>query len=263
MSNAHIEQAQDILTAVGGVENVINVSRDTKRMTIQMNHAIPSTANEVKQIAGVKAIEENDEQFIIMFDENVEDIYKQLQLLIEKDKSQSDSENNNAKTQETKQTATIKVTTPILVKAPIAGRHILLKEVRDSIFREKMVGEGLAIKAHDMSKIISPFTGTVSMTVPTKHAIGIHSEEGVDLVIHIGVNTVKLNGEGFECLVNQDDYVNSGQPLLKFNQNYIEQQGYNSDVIVVISNSSDFGKVELTMNEIITTEDVIFKIFKN
>lgn len=139
----------------------------------------------------------------------------------------------------------------------------MLKEVRDSIFREEMVGEGLAIKAHDMSKIISPFTGTVSMTVPTKHAIGIHSEEGVDLVIHIGVNTVKLNGEGFECLVNQDDYVNSGQTLLKSDRNYIEEQGYNSDVIIVISNSADFGKVELTMNEIITTKDVIFKIFKN
>ncbi|UMT78383.1 PTS glucose transporter subunit IIA [Staphylococcus roterodami] len=263
MSNTHIEQAQDILTAVGGVENVVNVSRDTKRMTIHMNHAIPSTANEVKQIAGVKAVEEHDEQFIIMFDENVEDIYKQLQLLIEKDKSRADSKNNNKKTQKTKQGRNAKVTTPILVKAPIAGRRILLKEVRDSIFREEMVGEGLAIKAHDMSKIISPFTGTVSMTVPTKHAIGIHSEEGVDLVIHIGVNTVKLNGEGFECLVKQDDYVNSGQPLLKFDRDYIEQQGYNSDVIVVISNSSDYAKVELTMNEIITTEDVIFKIFKN
>lgn len=263
MSKKHIEQAQDIFTAVGGIENVVNVSRDTNRLTIQMNHAIPSTANEVKQIAGVKAVEEHDEQFIIMFKESVEDIYKQLQLLIEKDKSQAGSENDNTKTKETKQTSNTKVTTPILVKAPISGRRILLKEVRDSIFREEMVGEGLAIKAHDMSKIISPFTGTVSMTVPTKHAIGIHSEEGVDLVIHIGVNTVKLNGEGFECLVNQDDYVNSGQTLLKFDRNYIEEQGYNSDVIIVISNSADFGKVELTMNEIITTKDVIFKIFKN
>lgn len=64
-------------------------------------------------------------------------------------------------------------------------------------------------------------------------------------------------------LVKQNDRVEAGQTLLQFDQQYIQQQGYNADVIVVISNSADLGKVELTMNEIITTEDVIFKIFKN
>ncbi|WP_142379703.1 PTS sugar transporter subunit IIA, partial [Staphylococcus aureus] len=159
--------------------------------------------------------------------------------------------------------AQVKVTTPILVKAPIAGRRILLKEVRDSIFREKMVGEGLAIKAHEESKVIAPFNGLISMIVPTKHAVGIQSEDGVDIVIHIGVNTVDLEGKGFKCFVKQNDHVEAGQTLLQFDQQYIQQQGYNADVIVVISNSADLGKVELTMNEIITTEDVIFKIFKN
>ena len=154
------------------------------------------------------------------------------------------------------------MTTPILVKAPIAGRRILLKEVRDSIFREKMVGEGLAIKAHEESKVIAPFNGLISMIVPTKHAIGIRSEEGVDIVIHIGVNTVDLEGKGFKCFVKQNDRVEAGQTLLQFDQQYIQEQGYNSDVIVVISNSADLGKVELTMNEIITTEDVILKYLK-
>lgn len=64
-------------------------------------------------------------------------------------------------------------------------------------------------------------------------------------------------------LCKANDHVEAGQTLLQFDQQYIQQQGYNADVIVVISNSADLGKVELTMNEIITTEDVIFKIFKN
>ena len=63
--------------------------------------------------------------------------------------------------------------------------------------------------------------------------------------------------------LKQNDRVEAGQTLLQFDQQYIQEQGYNSDVIVVISNSADLGKVELTMNEIITTEDVIFKIFKS
>ena len=69
--------------------------------------------------------------------------------------------------------------------------------------------------------------------------------------------------KGSSAFVKQNDRVEAGQTLLQFDQQYIQQQGYNADVIVVISNSADLGKVELTMNEIITTEDVIFKIFKN
>lgn len=69
--------------------------------------------------------------------------------------------------------------------------------------------------------------------------------------------------KGSSAFVKQNDHVEAGQTLLQFDQQYIQQQGYNADVIVVISNSADLGKVELTMNEIITTEDVIFKIFKN
>ncbi len=230
MSNKYKEQAQDILTAVGGVENIVDATYDTKCITIHMQHTIPSTANEVKQIVDVTSVAENDTQLVIKLNGNVDEVYQQLQRL---------------------------------VKAPIAGRRILLKEVRDSIFREKMVGEGLAIKAHEESKVIAPFNGLISMIVPTKHAVGIQSEDGVDIVIHIGVNTVDLEGKGFKCFVKQNDHVEAGQTLLQFDQQYIQQQGYNADVIVVISNSADLGKVELTMNEIITTEDVIFKIFKN
>ncbi|MGT0243626.1 PTS glucose transporter subunit IIA [Staphylococcus aureus] len=86
----------------------------------------------------------------------------------------------------------------------------------------------------------------------------------MDIVIHIGVNTVDLEGKGFKCFVKQNHHVKKqGKRCCNSTQQYIQQQGYNADVIVVISNSADLGKVELTMNEIITTEDVIFKIFKN
>ncbi|MBR9007616.1 PTS glucose transporter subunit IIA [Staphylococcus aureus] len=228
-----------------------------------MQHTIPSTANEVKQIVDVTSVAENDTQLVIKLNGNVDEVYQQLQRLIKNANVEESENTDNIDTQETEQKAQAKVTTPILVKAPIAGRRILLKEVRDSIFREKMVGEGLAIKAHEEFKVIAPFSGKVSMIVPTKHAIGIRSEEGVDIVIHIGVNTVDLEGKGFKCFVKQNDRVEAGQTLLQFDQQYIQEQGYNSDVIVVISNSADLGKVELTMNEIITTEDVIFKIFKS
>lgn len=74
-----------------------------------------------------------------------------------------------------------------------------------------MVGEGLAIKAHEESKVIAPFNGLVSMIVPTKHAVGIQSEDGVDIVIHIGVNTVDLEGKGFKCFVKQTIMLKQGK----------------------------------------------------
>ncbi len=158
MSNKYKEQAQDILTAVGGVENIVDATYDTKCITIHMQHTIPSTANEVKGV-DVTSVAENDTQLVIKLNGNVDEVYQQLQRLI-KNANVEESENTTiliVKIQVIH--LKVKVTTPILVKAPIAGRRILLKEVRDSIFREKMVGEGLAIKAHEESKVIAPFNG--------------------------------------------------------------------------------------------------------
>ena len=104
-------------------------------MTIHMHHAIPSTANEVTQIDGVASVDENETQLVIVFNEEVKYVYQQLQLLMDDAKHQEDTNHDAVDTQETEQKA--QVTTPILVKAPIAGRRILLKEVRDSILERK------------------------------------------------------------------------------------------------------------------------------
>lgn len=79
MSNKYKDQAQDILTAVGGVENIVDVTYDTKGITIHMQHTIPSTANEVKQIVDVTSVAENDAQLVIKLNGNVDEVYQQLQ----------------------------------------------------------------------------------------------------------------------------------------------------------------------------------------
>ncbi len=113
MSNKYKDQAQDILIAVGGVENIVDVT----------------------------SVAENDVQLVIKLNGNVDEVYQQLQRLIKNTNVEKDANTDNINSQDTSYTPQVKVTTPILVKAPIAGRRILLKEVRDSIFREKMVGE--------------------------------------------------------------------------------------------------------------------------
>lgn len=127
MGNKYKDYAQDILTAVGGVENIVNVSYDTVRMTIHMHHAIPSTANEVTQIDGVASVDENETQLVIVFNEEVKYVYQQLQLLMDDAKHQEDTNHDAVDTQETEQKAQAKVTTPILVNQSLVVVFYLKK----------------------------------------------------------------------------------------------------------------------------------------
>lgn len=99
--------------------------------------------------------------------------------------------------------------------APIDGRLIELSHVPDAVFAGKIMGDGFAIEPAN-GEVISPVDGTVtSFMADTRHAVGITSTEGLEILIHIGIDTVQLAGEGFVGLVVQDDPVTAGQPLLK------------------------------------------------
>ncbi len=99
--------------------------------------------------------------------------------------------------------------------APIEGRLVALNHVPDNVFAEKIMGDGFAIDPDD-GEVISPVNGTVtSFMSDTRHAVGITAEDGLEILIHIGIDTVTLDGAGFVGLVCQDDPVRAGQPLLK------------------------------------------------
>ena len=99
--------------------------------------------------------------------------------------------------------------------APVAGRLVALANVPDSVFAQKMLGDGFAIDPTD-GEVVSPVNGTVtSFMADTRHAVGITAEDGTEMLIHIGIDSVKLGGEGFAGFVEQDDSVTAGQLLLK------------------------------------------------
>ena len=99
--------------------------------------------------------------------------------------------------------------------APVAGRLVALANVPDSVFAQKMLGDGFAIDPTD-GEVVSPVNGTVtSFMADTRHAVGITAEDGTEILIHIGIDSVKLGGEGFAGFVEQDDSVTAGQLLLK------------------------------------------------
>lgn len=116
---------------------------------------------------------------------------------------------------------------------PVKGQLLPISKSDDPAFASKALGEGAAINPQD-GTICAPCDGTVSLVFPTRHAVGITSEAGTELLIHAGIDTVKLDGQGFEALVEAGAKVKQGQPLLKMDVDFIRGQGYNPQVMLLL-----------------------------
>lgn len=147
------------------------------------------------------------------------------------------------------------------VYAPLNGLIVPLSEVDDPIFSEGMMGKGLAIQPENY-EIKAPIDGTISMVAVSKHAIGITSSNGVELLIHVGLDTVKLNGKGFYLLVSENEKVKVGQPILKFDASYIKEQGYDIITPVLITNSDEFEDVITADTQNVKAKDKIMTVVK-
>lgn len=134
-----------------------------------------------------------------------------------------------------------------VVYAPIEGEIFPLSDVPDSTFASGALGEGFAIRPAK-GIVTAPFDGEVSMVFDTKHAIGLKSNDGIELLIHIGINTVELNGAGYDVLVKAGDRVIAGQSIVKFDRKEIAEKGYNLITPVVVTNSDDYAKVSVVKN---------------
>ncbi|MED4074068.1 PTS sugar transporter subunit IIA [Priestia endophytica] len=128
--------------------------------------------------------------------------------------------------------------------APLHGDIISLSKVPDPVFSKKMMGDGIAIIPKS-GKVVSPVNGQVIQVFPTKHAIGIRSEKGLELLIHIGLETVELDGEGFEILVNSNESIKIGDPLVKVNLDYLKSK--NKDIVtpIIITNRGRVRKMRI------------------
>lgn len=143
--------------------------------------------------------------------------------------------------------------------APITGQIVPLSEVDDPIFAEEMMGQGIAIKPSDTT-VYAPSDGIISMVTPSKHAIGITTADGIEMLIHVGLDTVKMDGQGFKLLVAENDNVSKNQPLLEFDKKLIEDSGYTSIVPFIITNSSEFSEIIPHYYEQATHNDTVLSI---
>lgn len=129
------------------------------------------------------------------------------------------------------------------VVQPVNGQVVSASEIPDPVFSSESMGASVGILPSD-GNVFAPFDGEVKMIFPTNHAIGLQSNEGMEVLIHIGVDTVDMNGDGFESFVKQGDSINKGQKLIAFDQKKIKAAGHSDCVIVALTNTNNLTDVE-------------------
>lgn len=133
---------------------------------------------------------------------------------------------------------------PFHISTPVKGKVIDIKESEDPIFNSEALGKGVGIIAEEQ-QIVAPIGGVISTFFPTKHAIGITTDQGVEILIHVGIDTVELNGKFFTALKKQGDSVNRGEALLSVEFDKVKEAGYDATVLMVVTNTANYSDVKV------------------
>ncbi|MFC2948729.1 PTS sugar transporter subunit IIA [Virgibacillus sediminis] len=131
----------------------------------------------------------------------------------------------------------------VTLVAPVSGELVSLEEISDPVFAEKMMGDGIAIEPA-IGELVSPVDGKIIQLFPTKHAIGIEAENGAEILLHIGLETVNLNGEGFTAHVEEGKKVKQGDHLLSFDLDVIREKAQGTIIPIIITNTDDMSSIE-------------------
>lgn len=145
------------------------------------------------------------------------------------------------------------------ILSPIQGKLYPLSDAKDEAFASETLGKGALIQPSN-GKVYAPFDGTIVTLFPTKHAIGIVSDDGIEMLIHFGIDTVNLNGQHFTAFIEQGMKVKQGDLLLEADIEKIKAAGYETQVPVIITNSFNYQNIELSSKEDVSYQDVILKV---
>lgn len=149
----------------------------------------------------------------------------------------------------------------IEIAAPVKGTVRKLEQVKDAAFASGVLGKGVAILPEE-GKVYAPVSGVVTSLFPTLHAMGIETEDGAEILIHIGLDTVQLNGEGFQAMIQQGDQVERGQLLVTFDMEFIVEKGYCMETPILVVNSDQFLDVLEVAGETVNPGDKLLKILR-
>ena len=246
-----------ILQGLGGNENLSDVDccATRLRVTVKDSKKVSEALLKSSGAAGV-IIKGNGVQVIYgprvtVIKSNLEDFIASGRIVEIEERTETKADAEVA--------ATVEVGNEQIVVAPIKGKAVSLEAVGDGVFSAEMLGKGAAIDPAE-GRAVSPVTGTVSTVFDTKHAVGLTSDDGVEVLIHIGIDTVKLNGAPFTTHVKPGDKVKAGDLLVEFDIEQIKAAGCPTITPVIITNTDSYASVELATTGLVKETDKLIVV---
>jgi len=229
--------AAKVLEALGGKENLTNLDACITRLRVSVNSIDKVNKEELKSLgaSGVMVVGNNIQA---IFGPKSDQLKEQI-----KDVISGKIITKDVKVEEPKK-ETVKVSSKDKFVSPIEGKILPITDVPDEVFSQKMMGDGFAIEPKN-GTVVSPVDGVITTVFPTKHAIGITAENGLELLIHFGIDTVNLKGEGLEALVEQDAKIKAGDPILKVDIDKIKDKVPSIITPIIFTNLTDNQKLEI------------------
>ena len=273
VNNAN-NKSQQILDGLGGLENISDLSCCATRLRVTLHR--PSKLNKEKLLAtGAAAVVANGDGVQVVYGPEVTVIHARLQdyiaQIIPASSSTADNSaavpttsaevSNPAVSAEAKDSDNLSVADAItdIVYAPCNGTVIPLKEINDGVFSEGYIGEGLAIEPVDGS-FYAPFDCSVAMVFDTHHAIALHTANDTELILHVGLDTVKLKGQHLEVFVQEGQKIQKGDLILRADLEGIQSAGYRTITPVVITGAGGAESVELLTTGPVHIGDAVLKV---
>jgi len=238
--------AQQVLEALGGKDNLANLDACITRLRISVNDVGKVDKNRLKQL-GASGVLEMGNHLQVIFGPKSDLIKEQMKRIMMGQQPTVKLDPEDVTHADENQSDTLTVDFSHFA-APMSGKLLPIHEVPDEVFSQKMMGDGFAIEPSE-GVVLSPVDGTVVNLFPTKHAIGIKSDEGQEILIHVGIDTVKLDGKGFETFVSEGDKVTKGQKLLNVDLDFIAKEAKSTITPVVFTNWSG-GTIQVEKKEV-------------
>ncbi|HDH5118386.1 glucose-specific PTS transporter subunit IIBC [Staphylococcus aureus] len=237
-----------VLEAMGGKANIKHLDACITRLRVEVNDKSKVDVPGLKDL-GASGVLEVGNNMQAIFGPKSDQIKHEMQQImngqvVENPTTMEDDKDETVVVAEDK-SATSELSR--IVHAPLTGEVTPLSEVPDQVFSEKMMGDGIAIKP-SQGEVRAPFNGKIQMIFPTKHAIGLVSDSGLELLIHIGLDTVKLNGEGFTLHVEEGQEVKQGDLLINFDLDYIRNHA-KSDITPIIVTQGNITNLDFKQGE--------------
>jgi len=249
------KKAWGVLQSLGGVENIRSLDACITRLRVQVKDSDRVLVADLKRWGAVGVLNAGGGSFQAIFGTESDRLKDRIHELMQGKQGRaggsfkaihSETPPASLDSKGLGDAAAVSGLGRVLIPTPLSGRIIPLEEVPDEVFSQKMLGDGFAICPEE-SQVVAPLDAEVIQTFRTGHALGLKTKEGVEILIHVGLDTVKLAGQGFQCKVSQGQKVRAGDLLLEFDLDFIRKSAKSDITPMVITNADQFKKVNVNI----------------